>query len=132
MRTREGIVNTIKTYIRSQTVFTDANNRKQLEMASCRKIIDLKEKWENGSSASLSDKTKKIKVLKILERLKLQSDRLSQALEKLNAPYARLTVYEVLILMFSVVSNSMYHPEWITGSGKKFPTGSKTKKNPVK
>ncbi|MBW1898155.1 MAG: hypothetical protein JRI61_03755, partial [Deltaproteobacteria bacterium] len=50
LRTREGIVNTIKTYIRSQTVFTDANNRKQLEMASCRKIIDLKEKWENGSS----------------------------------------------------------------------------------
>ena len=131
-RTREEMVNTIKMVIRSQTVFTDANSRKQLEMDSTKKIIAFKTKWEKESAASLSDKTKKIEVLKILERLKLQSDRLSQALEKLNAPYAKLTVYEVLALMFSVVSNSMFRPEWITGSEKKSQTESKTKKNPVK
>jgi len=113
LRAREEIVNTTKIYIRSQTVFTDANNRKQLEMAPYKKIIAFKAKWEKGSADSSSDKTKKINVLKILERLKLQSGRLSQALEKLNAPYAKLTVYDVLALMFSVVSNSMFRPEWI-------------------
>jgi len=129
LRTREGIVNTIKMVIRSQTVFTDADNRKQLEMASTKKIIAFKAKWEKGSGASLSDKTKKINLLKILERLKLQSDRLSQAVEVLNAPYAKLTVYETLVLMFSVVLNSMLRPEWIADSEKKPPAGSKAKKS---
>ncbi len=128
VRAEKEIIDTIKMIIRSQTAFADANTRKQLETASSGKIIALKAKWEKENAVSLSDKTEKINVLKILERLKLKSDRLLQALKKLNAPHAKLTVYEVLILMFFATFNSMFRPEWTTGFEKKSPEKSKIKK----
>ncbi|MFO7557240.1 MAG: hypothetical protein R6X10_00285 [Desulfobacterales bacterium] len=132
VRAEKEIVNTIKEVIRSQTAFTDGNTRKQVEMASAGKIITLKAKLEKEDNVSVSDKTEKINVLKILERLKLKSDRLSQALDKLNTPHAKLTVYELLTLMFSVGFNSMFRPEWTTGFEKKSAKQSKTNKKIVK
>jgi len=131
-RTGKHIGGAVEKIVRSQTVFADDENRAQLKTASYKKIISLRTTWEKEDAASASDKAEKINLLKILEKLKRQEDRLTPALEKLDAPVAKLTVYEALILMFSVVFNSLFLPEWTTGSDKESPEKSRIKKNQAK
>lgn len=106
------IISAIKKQIDSQTAFPGDQNSKQLTTASYQQILSLKKKWENRADSHSSGKSEQIKILQTLERLKLQNMVLTDFLSRLDQPGVKLTVYDILSLMFAVVYNSMHKPEW--------------------
>lgn len=65
---------------------------------------------QNGSLQQ--EQAEQRKVLQTLEHLKSQSMVLTDFLHQFDESYTKLTVYEILSLMFTVVYNSMHKPEW--------------------
>lgn len=107
--TNQKIISAIKNQIDSQTAFPGDQNSKQLTTASYQQIISLKAKWENRADSLPSGKSEQIKVLQTLERLKLQNMVLTDFSSRLDQPSVKMTVYDILSLMFAVVYNSMHN-----------------------
>lgn len=127
-QTNRKIISAIQKQIDSQTAFPGDQNSKQLTTASYQQIISLKAKWENRADSPPSDKSEQIKVLQTLERLKLQSMILTDFSNQLDQPGVKMTVHDILSLMFAVVYNSMHKPEWEPFSPET-PRPKKSKKN---
>ncbi|MBI4738865.1 hypothetical protein HY772_04850 [Candidatus Woesearchaeota archaeon] len=100
--------------IASQKLFPGDNNHQNLKKASYSHIIKLKEKFEQGEKQQPED-GKAILVVRWLEafgRLKQKSEELKRHKVRLNEEEPRLTVYDVMQIMFNRVLYCMFKPEW--------------------
>lgn len=117
---------TIRKYVVSQVIFSGKKNRKNLIRSPLEKIVECRIKWEEGGLPETHPEVRKeiIRLLQGLESLKLQAEEQKRLIKILKRPSPKMTAYELLNLMFSVVLKSMYNEEWgelsDTDSGDKF------------
>ncbi|MFH2065545.1 MAG: hypothetical protein ABIK15_10140 [Pseudomonadota bacterium] len=111
-QTNQELINTIQQYIQSQTAFSGDQDCQQLITAPYKQILALKSKRKEQNGSLPQDKAEQLKVLQALEHLKYHNMVLQDFLSRLDEPYAKLTVYDILSLMFTVVYNTMHKPEW--------------------
>jgi len=55
-----------------------------------------------------------LQLLDDLALLKKESERLIEMIKALNAPFPKLSAYDILVIVYGVVADAMYHPEWET------------------
>ncbi len=116
LKEKNNVGETIRKYVVSQVILSSKKNRKSLIQSSLEKIVRYRTKLEKGGipETSLEGRKKIIKLLQDLETLKLQWEKQDQWISILQQPRPRMSVYDLLELMFNIVLRTMYNPEWGT------------------
>ncbi|MFC1813256.1 hypothetical protein ACFL03_11280 [Thermodesulfobacteriota bacterium] len=107
----------IKTTIQSQTHFKSEKNRQSLFGYSHEETCRLKARYKQPDRPAKSadrDVSLILQLLDDLALLKKESERLSEMIKALNAPFPKLSACDILVIMYGVVADAMYHPEWET------------------
>jgi serine/threonine protein kinase len=107
----------IKTTIQSQTHFKSEKNRRSLFGYSHEEICRLKARYkqpDRPTKLADGDVSLILQLLDDLAILKQESERLTETINVLNAPFPKLSAYDILVIMYGVVADAMYHPEWET------------------
>ncbi len=102
-------------HVISQNYFSSTKHKKQLFESSVSKIEDFIKIWKNPSNFPKVPKATKVKMLKFLvelHKLKKVAEKNNALLNKLEGRNARITVYELLPLMFNTVCKGMYKESW--------------------
>jgi hypothetical protein len=115
LNAKENIVHKLNHCVTSGNVSISAKDRQYLLSCPYEKIKEVKQKWEDG------EKTKKAvpidsghisDLLSALEGLKERLERKTQALKLLGQSTPRISVYDLLEVMFQTVLEQMYKEEW--------------------
>ena len=106
---------TVQRHVNSQKLFNNDKNRQYLLQASHSRLHQFKADLENkskGARQSSGHKAATMKLIKILMDLKLESENHSRVLTMLEQPQPRMSVYDLLFVMFTVVKSAMYPKTW--------------------
>lgn len=116
LREKNRIAKAVRNYVLSQVVFCSKENRNSLIRCSPEEIRRYKAKLEKEDSESSKTpaelKVRIIALLKDLEVLKIRLERQNRRLSLLEQPNPKISVYELLELMFHIVLNVMHKEEW--------------------
>ena len=114
---KEAVDTRIKTTIQSQTHFKSEKNRRSLFGYSHEEICRLKARYKQPNRPTKlaeGDVPLILQLLDDLAILKQESERLMEMIKALNTPFPKLPAYDILVIMYGVVADAMYHPEWET------------------
>jgi serine/threonine protein kinase len=114
-RDKQDITLRIKAYVASKRIFKSDKDQQYLLRASCDKINQFRKRLEADSRAqqtSGSERQSTINWLEGLEQLKLQAERLAEALKLLESDHPRIPLPILLQVMFKTVLKDMYLQEW--------------------
>ncbi len=104
------IASTIKHYIENQKQVKDKKQLAQLNSAGHQQIIKLKLKWEsrnnNPDSKKIANKNT-VDMLHELSKLKLKEEEALHIVSLLKHPGQKISAFDLLTLMFGIVSNAM-------------------------
>ena len=112
---KENIEHKLRDFVTSEDVSLSAKDRQYLLSCPYEKIKELRQKWENG------EKTKKalpidsrgiMDLLSALEGLKERLERKTQALQLLGQSAQKISVHDLLEVMFQTVLEQMCKEEW--------------------
>jgi serine/threonine protein kinase len=115
VKERKSLAEAINACINVQTLFPKDPLRDFLLKSSTAKIRQFKTDLEckkNNCSNPAGTTTAAIDFLKKLAHLKSQSDRHAYLFKLLSRSEPKMTVYDIIAFMFSVVLNNMYSSEW--------------------
>ncbi len=116
LKEKNNIAKAVRKYVLSQVIFCSKENRKSLIRCSPEEIKRYKAKLEKEDSVSSKTspelKVKIITLLKDLEVLKIRLERQNRRLSLLEQPNPKISVYELLELMFHIILKVMYKEEW--------------------
>jgi serine/threonine protein kinase len=102
-------------HVISQNYFSSVKHKKRLFESSVSKIQDFIKVWENPKNfpkVPQATKAEMLTFLKELHKLKSQSEKNGTLLDKLDGPNPRISVYDLLPLMFNTVRKGMYKEAW--------------------
>jgi len=102
-------------HVISQNYFSSVKHKKRLFESSRTKIQDFIKVWENPKNfpkVPQARKTEMLAFLHELRQLKSQSEKNSTLLNKFDGPVPRISVYDLLPLMFNTVCKGMYKEAW--------------------
>ena len=106
---------TVERHVNSQKLFSNDKNRQYLLQASHSRLLQFKADLESknkGAQQSSDHKAATMKLLRVLMDLKLESENHSRVLQMLDQPQPRMSVYDLLFLMFTIIKSSMYPKTW--------------------
>jgi serine/threonine protein kinase len=106
---KETLSHRIVSIVDRQKVLTNAKIRRALIGATHKKISQLKEKWQ---ATHQKGSTQGLKLLSILETLKIASERNEQLIKLFAKPSLTLSVHELLLIMFDIVRKGMCREDW--------------------
>jgi hypothetical protein len=98
-----------------QGLFRSEESRRALMRATSEAVARYRKVWEAGKGmppTSLEARAQVLDMLGTLERCKIENDRRAEIMESLEKRRATLTAFQILEIMFGVVLNAMYRPEW--------------------
>jgi len=128
LKEKEAVSKKINKYVVSQVIFSSPKDRKSLIQSSLEKIIEYRTKLEKGGipKTPLEIRDKIVGLLQGLEKLKNRSENQERMLKLLEPAKPRISVYEVLEIMFSLILKSMYKEEWgpLSEEYEVMPSGS--------
>ena len=102
-------------HVVSQDYFSSAKHKKRLFESSVSKIEDFIKIWENPANFPKVPQATKAKMLAFLQKLhqlKSKSEKNTGLLRKLDGKHPRISVYDLLPLMFNTVCKGMYKQAW--------------------
>jgi len=102
-------------HVVSQNYFSSTKHKKRLFESSVSKIEEYITLWENPANFPKVPQAAKGKMLAFLEELhqfKCQSEKNAALLRKLDGKRPRISVYDLLPLMFNTVCKGMYKKAW--------------------
>jgi predicted DNA-binding protein (UPF0251 family) len=102
------ILRRIKEIVAGQRIFKNEKTRRNLLMASRKKITQLKVKWKKVQP----DGGQGLRILTDLEALKRASEKNMQLMTLLEDPLSTVSADELLYFMFEVVQKAMYRETW--------------------
>lgn len=108
-------VKRMRRLVRGSGLFRSEESRRSLIRATPAAVARYRRAWEVGQGmprTSPETRRRLLEVLRTLERYKIEQLRRTDTLELLEKPRATLTAFEILEIMFNVVLNTMYRPEW--------------------
>lgn len=116
VKEKNKIAKSIQKYVLSQVIFCNKENRRSLIRCSPEEIRRYKVKLEKEEAASSKTppelKVKIMTLLKDLEALKIRLEKQNRRLKILEQPTPKISVYELLELMFHIILKIMYKEEW--------------------
>ena len=98
-----------------QGLFRSEESRRALMRATSEAVARYRKAWEAGKGmppTSLEVRGQVLDMLGTLERCKIENDRRAEIMESLEKRRPTLTAFQILEIMFGVVLNAMYRPEW--------------------
>jgi predicted DNA-binding protein (UPF0251 family) len=102
------ILRRIKETVAGQRIFKNEKTRRNLLMASRKKITQLKVNWKKVQP----DGGQGLRILTDLEALKRASEKNMQLMTLLEDPLSTVSADELLYFMFEVVQKAMYREAW--------------------
>ncbi len=102
-------------HVISQNYFSSTKHKKRLFESSVSKIEDFIKIWKNPANfpkVPQATKAKMLIFLKEVQKLKYQSEENTALLRKLDGRNPRISVYDLLPLMFNTVRKGMYKEAW--------------------
>jgi serine/threonine protein kinase len=102
------ILRRIKETVAGQRIFKNEKTRRNLLMASRKKITQLKVKWNKAQP----DGYQGLRILNDLEALKRATEKNMQLTALLEDPLSTVSADELLYFMFEVVQKAMYRETW--------------------
>lgn len=112
---KDTIETAIQKRVVSQVIFSSNKNRKHLIKCSLEELSKYKNKWEKGvNTPKTTDEVRSqiVRLLQDLEGMKLQLEQQNQIYDLLNQSYPRMTVYQLLDVMFTIILKAMHNEEW--------------------
>lgn len=112
---RSDIVKRIQAQVHSQDFFKSSKSKRSLIRSSPEVLAQCREKWAcemNAPKLSAPLRSRVIQLLEAIEVRKRQADEIKSIIDLMEQDNPTMSAYELLKLMFSVVFNSMYKPEW--------------------
>ena len=106
---------TVELRVDSQELFSNEKNRQYLLQASHSRLHQFKADLESknkGAQQSSDHKSATMTLIKVLMDLKLESENHSRVLKMLDQAQPRMSVYDLLFVMFTIVKSSMYPKTW--------------------
>ncbi len=114
MATLSGISRRIQTIVSSQKIFRSPQSRENLCSADPETLLRWKTGWERNENVPHTQSAVKEQIVRLLGTLEGLKQECAQIGAVISLPEQRpvLSAYEVMFLMFRVVLNAMYKPEW--------------------
>ena len=115
LREKSKIVDNMKKQVISQPFFKSDKSRQSLLRASSEMICKTKLNWVNSIGVPPTKpiiRNRIIRVLQNLENTKNEYEKQLRYLKILDMEAPKMTVYDIINLMFSAVSHSMYSEDW--------------------
>lgn len=116
VKEKNELAKSVQKYVLSQVVFCNKENRRSLIRCSPEEIRRYKVKLENENPASSKTspelKVKIMTLLNELEILKTGLEKQNRRLKILEQPNPKISVNELLELMFHIILKTMYKEEW--------------------
>jgi hypothetical protein len=101
--------------VRGQGLFRSEESRRSLLRATPEAVARYRRAWEAGNGmprTTPETRRQLLEVLRTLERYKIEQGRRAESIALLEKRRPTLTTFEILEIMFNVVLNAMYRPEW--------------------
>lgn len=108
-------VKRMRRLVMGQGLFRSEESRRSLIRATPEAVARYRNAWEaGGQGARVAPETREqlLDVLRTLERYKTEQVRRTEMIDRLELRRPMLTVFQILEIMFNVVINAMYRPEW--------------------
>ncbi|MFP4032866.1 MAG: hypothetical protein ACLFTV_15005 [Desulfococcaceae bacterium] len=108
-------VKRMRRLILGQGLFRSEESLRSLMRATPEAVAQYRRTWEaGGGSSRVSPEVREqlLDVLRTLERYKVEQVRRTEIIDRLELRRPMLTAFQLLEIMFNVVLNAMYRPEW--------------------
>ncbi|MBT8339076.1 MAG: hypothetical protein KJP07_03600, partial [Desulfatitalea sp.] len=111
--------------VTDQSFFNSGDKRRFLKVASSVKITQMMNKLtQEDESSSDSPQALVLLYFELLQKLKRRLEIKQQAIDSIKASYAAITADQLLEVMFQMVFNAMYLPEWPALAPRLYGTSS--------
>ncbi len=110
----EGVKRT-RRLVLGQGLFRSEESRRALIRATPEAVARYRRAWaagDHGARVAPETRAQLLDVLRTLERYKIEQGRRTEIIERLELRRPMLTAFQILEIMFNVVINAMYRPEW--------------------
>lgn len=108
-------VKRMRRLVMGQALFRSEESRRALMRAAPEAVARYRRVWESRTGMPETPpeiRRQVLEVLRTLERVKGEQARRAEIVERLEKRRPMLTAFQILEIMFNVVLNAMYRPEW--------------------
>ncbi len=113
-KTLSGISRRIQTIVSAQQIFRSSNSRENLRTADQETLKQWKNQWERNENVPCTLPSAREQIIRLFGILGRMRQEYAQIRAVISLPEQRpvMSAYELMLLMFRVVVNAMYKPEW--------------------